>query len=179
MIHNLPWQVWPINFYGIYAQLPSPFLGSPLAQGVRQASLRGWSSSHFSEISWKCKQLWTDFSSFIRAGEFYVKYVHDLNISNFATMAVRMNSSWKSYNSQHFQLIWIISKQHNLKYSITWQTPLSFSLCYGSHSPRACKQIWAERLHTFHGYFASFRCSWQTHYGSWYLLYYYYLCSIL
>ena len=85
-------------------------------------------------------------------------------------MAVRMNSSWKSYNSQHFQLIWIISTQHNLKYSITWQTPLSFSLCYGSHSPRACKQIWAERLHTFHGYFASFRCSWQTHYGSWYLL---------
>ena len=34
-------------FYWINAQLPSPLVGSPLAQEVRQASLKGWSSSHF------------------------------------------------------------------------------------------------------------------------------------
>ena len=41
------------QFCWINVQLPSPFLGSPLAQGVRQASLRGWSNSHFSELSRK------------------------------------------------------------------------------------------------------------------------------
>ena len=33
----------------INAQLPSPLLGSPHAQGVRHTSLTGWSNSHFSK----------------------------------------------------------------------------------------------------------------------------------